>query len=109
MEMRKAYNEGRSEKDPATFWYNGEIGFFDYYIIPLAKKLSECGVFGVSSDEYLNYAIQNRNEWEKKGKAIVEEYMIASINSGSTKQDKDVKVVTCSDVSEDSQALKVKY
>jgi hypothetical protein len=29
----------------------GEIGFFDFYIIPLAKKLKECGVFGVSSDE----------------------------------------------------------
>ena len=24
------------------------------YIIPLAKKLKDCGVFGVSSDEYLN-------------------------------------------------------
>ena len=42
--------------DPATFWYQGELGFFDNYIIPLAKKLKECGVFGVSSDEFLNYA-----------------------------------------------------
>ena len=49
-------------------------GFFDYYIIPLAKKLKECGVFGVSSDEYLNYATQNRQEWEIKGKEIVAEY-----------------------------------
>ena len=39
--------------DPASFWYQGEIGFFDNYIIPLAKKLKDCGVFGVSSDEYL--------------------------------------------------------
>jgi len=31
----------------------GEIGFYDFYIIPLAKKLDQCGVFGVSSDEYL--------------------------------------------------------
>jgi len=30
------------------------------YIIPLAKKLKDCGVFGVSSDEYLNYAEKNR-------------------------------------------------
>ena len=41
--------------------------FFDNYVIPLAKKLEECGVFGVSSDEYLNYAVQNRNEWEQRG------------------------------------------
>ena len=67
--------EGRADKDPTDFWYQGEIGFFDYYIIPLTKKLSECGVFGVSSDEYLNYAMMNRNEWEKKGAGIVEDML----------------------------------
>ena len=70
--MRLAYTEGRMAKDPATFWYQGEIGFFDNYVIPLAKKLKECGVFGVSSDEYLNYALQNRDEWEERGVAIVQ-------------------------------------
>lgn len=70
-EMTKAYREGRSDKDPFDFWYEGEISFFDFYVIPLAKKLKECGVFGVSSDEYLNYAQQNRKEWEKKGQEIV--------------------------------------
>jgi hypothetical protein len=55
-EMYDAYRKGRSEKDPSDFWAKGEIGFFDFYIIPLAKKLKDCGVFGVSSDEYLNYA-----------------------------------------------------
>jgi 3'5'-cyclic nucleotide phosphodiesterase len=59
-EMYLAYHEKRAEKDPSEFWYKGEIGFFDFYIIPLAKKLSECGVFGISSDEYLNYALRNR-------------------------------------------------
>lgn len=59
-EMYKAFHDGRAEKDPSEFWYTGEMGFFDFYIIPLAKKLSECGVFGVSSDEYLNYAVRNR-------------------------------------------------
>jgi hypothetical protein len=39
----------------------------------LAKKLKDCGVFGVSSYEYLNYAELNRAEWEAKGQAIVEE------------------------------------
>ena len=71
-ELSLAYREGRMGADPATFWYNGEIAFLDNYIIPLAKKLKQCGCFGVSSDEYLNYAIQNRNEWEEKGKSIVE-------------------------------------
>lgn len=71
-EMSLAYMFGRSEVDPAESWYEGELRFFDHYIIPLAKKLSECGVFGVSSDEYLNYAIRNREEWERRGSEMVE-------------------------------------
>ena len=72
-EMYSAYRTGRADKDPSEFWYKGEIGFFDFYIIPLAKKLKDCGVFGVSSDEYLNYAQSNRSEWESKGQAVVAE------------------------------------
>eukprot|EP00977_Amphora_coffeiformis_P011778 scaffold2872_cov193-Amphora_coffeaeformis.AAC.1 len=71
VECYQAYREGRAEKDPSEAWYKGEIGFFDFYIIPLAKKLKDCGVFGVSSDEYLNYAQTNRREWERKGREVV--------------------------------------
>ena len=75
-EMYKAYLDGRGgATDPSTYWAKGEIGFFDFYIIPLAKKLKECGVFGVSSDEYLQYAISNRNEWEVKGESILGQLM----------------------------------
>jgi hypothetical protein len=70
-EMYKAYKEGRSENDPTLGWYKGELWFFDNYVIPLAKKLKDCGVFGISSDEYLHYATENRNEWEQKGEAMV--------------------------------------
>lgn len=72
-EMFSAYCQGRSDKDPTKGWYEGELWFFDNYVIPLAHKLKECGIFGVSSDEYLNYAMANRREWEKKGKYIVAE------------------------------------
>jgi hypothetical protein len=71
----KAYREGRADKDPSESWYQGEIGFFDFYIIPLAKKLQECGVFGVSSDEFLSYAMNNRKEWELKGREVVAGYI----------------------------------
>ena len=73
LEMYKAYADGRADIDPSNNWYQGELGFFDFYILPLAKKLEECGVFGVSSDEYLNYAIKNRAEWETRGQEIVQE------------------------------------
>eukprot|EP00934_Nitzschia_sp_Nitz4_P002003 Nitzschia sp. Nitz4//scaffold23_size168460//26387//30285//NITZ4_002207-RA/size168460-snap-gene-0.151-mRNA-1//-1//CDS//3329543599//2003//frame0 len=76
-EMYKAFVQGRSEKDPTEFWYKGELGFLDFYVIPLAKKLKECGVFGVSSDEYLQYALNNRSEWERKGQEVLKE-LVAS-------------------------------
>jgi len=82
VEMHKAYSDGRSKVDPSSNWYRGEIGFFDFYVIPLAKKLKECGVFGVSSDEYLNYAMANRNEWEEKGQDIVQDYL-AEVSRGA--------------------------
>ena len=74
-EMYSAYKMGRAETDPSENWYKGEMGFFDFYIIPLAKKLQECKIFGVSSDEYLNYAQANRKEWEARGQEMVQQYL----------------------------------
>jgi hypothetical protein len=72
-EMVTAYRQGRLPQDPSIHWYTSELSFFENYIIPLAKKLKDCGVFGVSKDEYLNYALQNRKEWCVRGEKIVEE------------------------------------
>jgi len=72
-ECHAAYQNGRAGEDPTMNWYKGELGFFDFYIIPLAKKLKDCGVFGKSSDEYLNYAMANRKEWERRGEEMVSE------------------------------------
>jgi hypothetical protein len=33
--------------------------------------IKRCGVFGVSSNEYLNYAMKNRQEWEDEGEELV--------------------------------------
>lgn len=74
-EMYQAYKDGRAEKDPSEYWYEGELNFFKFYIIPLALKLKECGVFGVSGDEYFFHAESNRSEWALKGKEIVADYM----------------------------------
>jgi hypothetical protein len=71
-ETYKAYKAGRAgTTNPADTWYQGEVGFFDYYVIPLAEKLNDCGVFGVSSDENLTYALENRREWELRGEEVV--------------------------------------
>jgi class 3 adenylate cyclase len=76
-EMYSAFESGRAAKDPSEGWYGGELWFFDNYVIPLAKKLEECQVFGVSSDEYLNYALENRKEWEHKGKDIMKNFLVS--------------------------------
>jgi hypothetical protein len=74
-EMYSAYEAGRAGADPSLAWYEGEIMFFDKYIIPLANKLNDCGVFGVSSDEYLNYALSNRKMWAIQGDQMVQDFL----------------------------------
>lgn len=83
-EMDIAYRQGRCEANPAEFWYEGELKFFDNYIIPLAQKLKDINIFGISSEECLNYAIRNRSEWEDRGQTIVAEY-VQSVADEETK------------------------
>ena len=64
-------------------------GFFDFYIIPLAHKLKECGVFGVSCDEYLQYAENNRKEWVARGEEVVAE-MIEKYKDLVPEENKDI-------------------
>lgn len=50
LECHKAFLDGSTDNDPLeTWWYQDEIGFFDFRIIPLAKKLKELGVFQVTN------------------------------------------------------------
>jgi 3'5'-cyclic nucleotide phosphodiesterase/Adenylate and Guanylate cyclase catalytic domain len=88
-EMYNAYLAGRSSFDPSLGWYEGELKFFDNYIIPLAHKLKECGVFGVNSDEYLDYACQNRLEWEQKGADLVQHMVESAVKRASKKQQRN--------------------
>jgi hypothetical protein len=74
-EMHAAFKAGRGDNDPSQTWYQGELSYLDNYIIPLAEKLKECAVFGVAGEEYLNYAIANRRNWELKGQAVVQDYL----------------------------------
>ena len=74
-EMYIAFRSGRAENDPTDSWYQGDIGFFDFYIIPLAKKLVACGVLdNDKAENLLNNAISNRQAWEAQGQEIVASY-----------------------------------
>ena len=41
----------------------------------MARKLKDCHVFGVACDDFINYASDNRIEWEAKGEAAVQEML----------------------------------
>jgi class 3 adenylate cyclase len=83
-EMYAAYVSGDASTDPSVGWYHQELEFFDGYVIPLAMKLKECGVFGVSGDEYLTYAMENRREWAQKGKDIVNAMLLKLNTKGQS-------------------------
>ena len=54
-------------------------------VIPLAKKLQGCGVFGISGEELLCYAVANRTEWESKGGSVIETYLESYEEGGGDK------------------------
>lgn len=83
-----AWLNGHMNKNPSEGWYGGELWFFDNYIIPSARKLEKCGVFGVSFDESFNYATDNRREWVEKGKEIVAQMLATAQAKYGTEQKK---------------------
>ncbi|KAG7355294.1 adenylate and guanylate cyclase catalytic domain containing protein [Nitzschia inconspicua] len=85
-EMYTAYKAGRADKDPSVGWYEGELWFFDNYVIPLAEKLKHCEVFGVDCDQLLDFATQNRMEWQKKGMEILQKWTKEEEGRGGIQQ-----------------------
>lgn len=83
-EMYAAYVAGRFPKDPSENWYKGEIDFFDKKVIPLAKELKDTEVFGDFSDEYLQFATENREHWEAEGNTLVQN-MVKKVKMGGKK------------------------
>ncbi|CAJ1967262.1 unnamed protein product [Cylindrotheca closterium] len=79
-ELHDAYTEGRSTKDPSDGWYEGELWFFDHWVIPLAQNLKACGVLDIVSDQLVKQARSNRRRWQLEGKQISQE-MCSTIQS----------------------------
>ena len=69
IELNDAHVSGRGD-DPASNWFNGQIGFFDFYVIPLAKRLQQSGVFGIAGDSFVENAVNNKTRWQKDGMMI---------------------------------------
>lgn len=65
-----SWKEGRGDTESFQTWYQSELVFFDQYVIPLATRLQECGVFGAAGAQYLDYARDNRKELQEKGEEL---------------------------------------
>eukprot|EP00538_Stauroneis_constricta_P012517 CAMPEP_0119553812 /NCGR_PEP_ID=MMETSP1352-20130426/6472_1 /TAXON_ID=265584 /ORGANISM="Stauroneis constricta, Strain CCMP1120" /LENGTH=1218 /DNA_ID=CAMNT_0007600295 /DNA_START=114 /DNA_END=3770 /DNA_ORIENTATION=+ len=76
LELRQMHRCGRSDQDPADGWYQGEMWFFDSYVVPLARKMKASGIFDEAwCNESLQYAQTNRDTWEAKGRDIVRSWI----------------------------------
>ena len=80
-EMRAAFRSGRSNDDPSLCWFRNELSNFDNFVIPLAMQLKDCDAFVVGGDEYLNYALKNRQLLAIKGKGMMAS-LLSKINDG---------------------------
>jgi hypothetical protein len=73
--------DAAAEDDPSTFWYEAELTFFDDLVIPLARTLQTCRLFGTVGDECIRYAQDNRTEWKLQGRDIVSGANLALMTS----------------------------
>ncbi|GKZ00770.1 hypothetical protein MPSEU_001028800 [Mayamaea pseudoterrestris] len=87
-EVMLAWKHGRMSVSPMKegMWYKGDLAFFDYFVIPLAQRLLECGIFGSSGSQYLAFAIANKKQWEQVGPESVSRM----IGSFKTMHDKEL-------------------
>jgi 3'5'-cyclic nucleotide phosphodiesterase len=70
LELRKAYVEGRGES-PQNGWFRNQIGFLDAYLLPLARKLDDMGVFGGTKGAvFAENVEENRERWTREGMSL---------------------------------------
>jgi len=75
-ELHEAYRNGRGESDPGPEWFRNQIGFYDFYVLPLARRLRKCGVFGEKlGQQFVTNAKAIRRRWLEEGMATSREIL----------------------------------
>jgi len=70
-ELWAAHSAGRGPL-VTNNWYDGQIGFYDTYILPLTKRLSSSDLFGKIGNTFYENALALRSRWLEEGKACSE-------------------------------------
>ena len=70
LELKRAHKEGRGP-DPKNNWHPNQIGFLESYLLPLARRLEDTGVFGdVIGPVFARIVEANRDQWLADGLGI---------------------------------------
>jgi hypothetical protein len=66
-ELRKAHVAGRGP-DVSSHWYENQIGFLESYLLPLARRLEDTGVFSEEmGSRFAHIVEENRDKWLTEG------------------------------------------
>jgi hypothetical protein len=67
LELRRAYMQGRGE-DAQNGWFSNQINFLEGYLLPVARRLDDTGVFGdVVGAMFAKCVEENRERWMVEG------------------------------------------
>lgn len=70
LELRRAYVQGRGE-DPQNGWFSNQIGFLEGYLLPVARRLDDTGVFGDTIGAMFAQGVEdNRDRWMREGMSL---------------------------------------
>jgi 3'5'-cyclic nucleotide phosphodiesterase len=67
MELRRAHVAKRGF-DPQEKWFENQIGFLESYLLPVARRLEDTGVFGEEMGQMFTATVEaNRDRWLTQG------------------------------------------
>ena len=71
-ELRRAFVLGRGT-DPEANWFKNQIGFLECYLLPLAQRLEDTGVFGEQMGQLFAQIVEsNRDMWLVEGQEVTD-------------------------------------
>ena len=73
-ELRYAHVLGRGG-DPQVRWFENQIGFLESYLLPLARRLEDTGVFGEGAvaQSFARTVEANRDTWLVEGQDVTDD------------------------------------
>ena len=77
LELRSAHVQNRGP-DCSPNWYGNQIGFLESYILPLAHRLEDMGVFGpLVGPVFARLVEANRDQWITDGQKVTGTYFLS--------------------------------